>query len=268
MNIQNVCPSDLAAKQCGYITLSDARLKGFDLGELFPVELLVVELDSVNVLDDLEMLVKEITDSINIEHKGACNNAGELKAAIEMYDSIANDDSQNPQFIFIKPIAKLEGEMRSLSDDQVNLLGDYGINKIKCLNMFKTHQDDELHHTSEKFWGFINQFEQYVFHFADKMTEGKYTGGYWKMDNGFFQLQGSNETTYLIENNYHQANLNCLGFSLFINIMALSHLSIASFHRNDNYVNHLAVFFSEYCKTLLKMNKSLYDLNSIQILLD
>lgn len=155
------------------------------------------------------------------------------------------------------------------TDESILNLGKYHqFKSLDVLKQFKTHQDDELHHTSEKFWGFINQFEQYVFHFADKMTEGEYTGGYWKMDNGFFQLQGSSETAFLIENNYHQASLNCLGFSLFINIMALSHLSISSFHHNNTYVNHLAVFFSEYCKTVLQMNKSLYDIDSIQILLD
>ncbi|MFC2984478.1 hypothetical protein ACFH1V_12725 [Acinetobacter baumannii] len=270
MSIQNVCPSDLAAKQCGYITLSDARSKGFDLGELFPVKLIVVELDSVDVLDDLERLVTEITDSINIEHKGTCNNAGELKAAIEMYDSIADDDSQYPQFIFIKPIAKLEGKMLNLSNEQVNLMGNYDLDKIKYLNMFKTHQDDDGgHHTTTEMWGFLNQLENYLYHFASNLAGEQYKGGLWSMDNGFFILNGAEDTKFTLESSFgNKYELSLLEFSIVVNLFALSHLCFWAHDHNKTMINNLAVFFSDYVKETMKLNEDYVQLGAIYTLID
>ena len=155
-----------------------------------------------------------------------------------------------------------------LTAEQIQDLGEYTIDVNGYLKQFIVHQDEDKHYTSDKFWFFINAYEQYVFHFANKLSEGAYTGGYWTMENGFFELQGKESTRYKVSGNYREAELNCLGFSLLVNIMALSHLCIWAYNQDDQFCNQLAVFFSEYCKKILYLNKDQCDIDSILIILD
>jgi membrane protease subunit (stomatin/prohibitin family) len=159
-------------------------------------------------------------------------------------------------------------EIQGLEQSVIAEMGDYGINKEKYLSQFVSHQDDENHHTDEKFWAFINLYEQYVFHFADRLSEGKYNGGLWLMENGYFELKGADDVRYEVSGNYHTAQLNLVEFSLLVNLMALSHLSINAYSKGNNFVNNLAVFFSDYCKAILRANAEKLDVSSIQIILD
>ena len=159
-------------------------------------------------------------------------------------------------------------EIQTLAQSVVSEMGDYGINKEKYLSQFVSHQDDENHHTDESFWGFINQYEQYVFYFADQLSDGKYNGGLWLMENGFFELKGSDETRFEVSGNYHTAHLNLVEFSLLVNLMALSHLSINAYQRGNTFINNLSVFFSDYCKAILRANSEKLDVSSIQTILD
>ena len=164
---------------------------------------------------------------------------------------------------------EVKKEMVHLSDEEVLLMGDYELDKLKYLNMFKAHQDDEQENqTSNAMWEFLNAYEQYVFHFANQLGGEQYRNGYWKMDNGFFILQGNDETKFNVSNNFgFETKLNLLEFSITVNLFALSHLCFWAHDRNKTLINNLAVFFSDYTKDFLKKNSEILS-EDIYIIID
>ena len=156
-----------------------------------------------------------------------------------------------------------------LTDEEVLLMGDYELDKLKYLNMFKAHQDDEQENqTSNIMWEFLNAYEQYVFHFANQLGGEQYKSGYWKMENGFFILQGNEDTIFNVSNDFgFETKFNLLEFSITVNLFALSHLCFWAHDRNKSLINNLAVFFSDYTKDFLKKNSGILS-EDIYIIID
>ncbi|ENG7912487.1 hypothetical protein ABVE93_002620 [Acinetobacter baumannii] len=155
-----------------------------------------------------------------------------------------------------------------VTDEQVNLMGDYGIDKLKYLELFKHYQDEDSNPPKEM-WRFINQYEQHVFHFAEHLTEGKYRGGYWKMEKGFFVLQGGQDTKFNLKGSWGQEyELNIIEFSIVVNLFALSHLSCWAYGKGLEFINNLAVFFSDFVKDTMKNNAETLKTDEIYALID
>ncbi|ENW02929.1 hypothetical protein [Acinetobacter beijerinckii] len=166
---------------------------------------------------------------------------------------------------------KIDAKLITIGNDQVNLMGDYGIEKINYLDMFKKHQNDEEngHHTTQEMWNFLNQLENYIYYFAGDLAGEQYTGGYWSMDNGFFILNGSDDKKIRLESCFgNPYELSLLEFSIVVNLFALSHLCMWAYENNKSLINSLAVFFSDYVKETMKANEDYLQLEAIYTLID
>ena len=163
---------------------------------------------------------------------------------------------------------EVKKEVVHLTNEEVLLMGDYELDKLKYLKMFKAHQDEDQNTTSNEMWDFVNHYEQYIFHFAKHLGGEQYRGGYWKMEDGFFNLQGSEDNVFEVSTDWgNEFKFNNLEFSIAVNLFALSHLCFWAKDKKKTLINNLAVFFSDYTKDFLKKNSEVLS-SDIYIIID
>lgn len=158
-------------------------------------------------------------------------------------------------------------KLSQLSKEFIENMGDYGINKEEKLQQFVVHQNDKKHCTDQDMWDFINTLENHVYHYADQKSEGQYSGGYWTMEQGFFELVS--QQNFKIDAGYGRVfEVNSTEFSIIVNLFALSHIAFSSYENKDNFRNSMAVFLSDYIKDLMNFNSEVLKTGTIYTIID
>ncbi|EET83849.1 antirestriction protein [Acinetobacter radioresistens] len=151
-----------------------------------------------------------------------------------------------------------------LNADEIQAASYDSFNAID-LKGFQTMQDADEPRFTVPMGLMVFYWESALYQSASNLSDS-YNGGFWKTENGFFELQ--TDESFVLENGWGSTyEVTATEFSMIANLYALSHLAMATYESKPA-INRRAVFFSDYIKQLMDKNRGILNTNAIYLMID
>lgn len=155
--------------------------------------------------------------------------------------------------------------IQPLTEEEIELIGEYEIDVKTYLQQFKTYQGDDgcASEVSENLGWFIHKYEQNIFKYMDLLGGEQYSGGNWGMEHGFFYLHDDTGIFIMRSGFGEESRLDALSFSAVVNLMVLSQMAIQAYEEKNFFDNQMAVFLSDHLKDLMEKNIEIFSTDDI-----